>query len=89
MPRTPEQIAADDALTAAIEAVQRAYDDELQGVLTGYVVLAKRRYWDESGDGYTAVTSIAKDSAMPVDEQLGLVEYASTLYRAEIIEPGD
>ena len=40
MPRTPEQVAADDTLTEAIEQVHRAYQDEgggpVEGVLTEY-----------------------------------------------------
>ena len=44
MSRTPEQIAADDNLTAAIEAQQRAYHDDNEGVLTEYVIVSERTY---------------------------------------------
>jgi hypothetical protein len=92
MPRTTEQIAADDNLTEAIEAVQAAYYSEYgddaspHGVLTSYVVLAKRKWWDEDGDGVTASYSIPKDNDVPIDELLGMVEYASTRYRKSIAE---
>ncbi|MGY2019386.1 hypothetical protein [Nocardia gipuzkoensis] len=85
MTRTPEQKAADDALTAAIEAVQAAYDDDpIEGVLTAYIVIAKRRWWEEDDAGVTSITSISKDNALPVDEMLGLAEYAAVMYRDEI-----
>ncbi|WP_280498376.1 hypothetical protein [Nocardia farcinica] len=87
MSRTPEQVAADEALTEAIEAVERAYHGDVnQGVLTSYVVIAKRKYWDEDGDGVTAISSMPKDSDVSIDELLGLVEYAATRYRAEIAQ---
>jgi hypothetical protein len=83
--RTPEQVAADDALTAAIEAVQRAYhDDGNEGVLTSYIVIAKRRYWEADGTGVTAIDAIPKDGQVPLDECLGLVEYVGVRYRADI-----
>lgn len=87
MSRTPEQVAADDALTAAIEAAERAYHgDDSEGVLVSYVVIAKRKFWDSDGAGVTAISSINKDSDVSMDELLGLVEYASTRYRAEIAQ---
>lgn len=87
MTRTPEQVAADDALTAAIEAVQQAYHgDDNVGVLTSYVVLVKRKFWDSDGDGVTAISSMPKDGDVSIDELLGLVEYASTRYRVEIAQ---
>lgn len=84
MNRTPEQVAADNALTDAIEAVERAYHGESEGVLTTYVVIAKRKFWDEDGTGVTAITSASKDSDVSLDELLGLVEYAAARYRLEI-----
>lgn len=84
MTRTPEQVAADEALTAAIEAVQMAYHGEPEGVLTTYVVVAKRRWWDEEGDSMTAVYIDVRDGDMPPDEQLGLVEYAAARIRRRV-----
>ena len=83
--RTPEQVAADEALSAAVDAAQRAYDDDTEGVLTSYVVIAKRRYWN-GDDGYTAISTLGMDNNVPLDEQLGLTEYASTVLRTEITQ---
>lgn len=85
MARTAEQIAADDGLTAAIEAVQRAYHD-VEGVLTTYIVMAKRKWWDEDGDPFVGYYRLTKDDDVPLDEQLGLIGYADTRVRKMIAE---
>jgi hypothetical protein len=87
--RTPEQVAADDALTAAVEAVQFAYlkdGEDVGGVLTEYLVIATRRNWDEDGNGWTTTSSRVRDGEMPLDRQLGLVEYAAVRIRKRIAE---
>ena len=85
MTRTPEQIAADDALTSAIEAVHQAYyADGVEGVLTKYIVLAQRQWWDEDGDAMTANYMSPRDNGIPLSDQLGLTEYASTRIRRQI-----
>ena len=86
MARTPEQVAADDALTAAIEAMHRAYHPEIEGVLTKYMVLAQRQWWDEDGDAVTANCMSPRDNSVPLSDQLGLVEYAGARLRAMIME---
>ncbi|MDZ7914780.1 MAG: hypothetical protein U5O16_23550 [Rhodococcus sp. (in: high G+C Gram-positive bacteria)] len=86
MARTPEQVAADDALTAAIEAMHRAYHPEVTGVLTKYVVLAQRQFWDDDGRSTSVVYSSPQDDGMPLSDQLGLIEYAAARARAMIME---
>ncbi|WP_280246176.1 hypothetical protein [Nocardia abscessus] len=86
MPRTAEQRDADDALSAAIEAVQNAYHGEPEGVLTSYLVIAKRKWWNDDGDGVTSYYTIPKDNDMPLDEQFGLMGYALTLCRKDIAD---
>lgn len=83
--RTPEQVAADDRLTAAIEARQRVYMQEpLSGVLTAYVVVAKRKWWDEDGQPIAEMSTIGKDREVSLDELLGMVEYAAARLRKVI-----
>jgi hypothetical protein len=84
MARTEEQIAADERLTAAIEAVQNAYYD-VEGVLTKYVVLAQRSYWDDDGDNVTAHYRLTMNNEVPIADLLGMTEYASTRLRHEIV----
>lgn len=84
MTRSPEQIIADDALTAAIEAVHRAYNDDTQGVLTKYVVLAQRQWWGDDGDQLTANYGSPREDGVPISDLLGMVEYASAVYRHTI-----
>lgn len=88
MPRTPEQVAADDALTAAIEQVWFAYYPETgPGILMEYVVLARRRTFDEhDGEPLTAHASMPRDGEVPLDLLLGMTEYASTRLRKRIAE---
>lgn len=81
MPRSPEQIAADAALTAAIEQVLQAYGSGQAYVLTEYVVLTSQQRFDEAGDGITAVGIAYRDGNVPTHRALGLCEYASTRLR--------
>ena len=86
MSRTPEQIAADDNLTAAIEAQQRAYHDDNEGVLTEYVIVSERTYWDGDGDRLTATYISVRDNGTSLSQQLGLLEFAASRIRASALE---
>ncbi|GLY32120.1 hypothetical protein [Kineosporia sp. NBRC 101731] len=87
-PRTPEQSAADEALTKAIEATLAAYHDSDQPfLLTDYIVITCQRAWDgEDGEPLTAVGTIHRDGDVPIHVCLGLAEYAATRYRRLIAE---
>lgn len=90
MPRTPEQVAADDALTAAIEQVINVYyDGEHPWVLTEYVVVTAQQRWDDDGDSITAVGSVFRDGDVPVHRALGLVEYVGARLRKHISDDDD
>jgi len=87
MSRTPEQVAADDALTAAIEKWLQAYDpDDEPRILGEYVVHARIRVFDEDGDALTHHALIPRDGYVPTDLMLGMTEYAATLLRNRITE---
>lgn len=88
MTRTPEQSAADEALTAAIEQVQAAYHgDDVHGVLTEYVVLAARQYWNDDGDPVTQYWFTPRDDcSVPIAHLVGLCDFALTRYRKIIAE---
>ncbi|OFV78496.1 hypothetical protein [Rhodococcus erythropolis] len=86
MARTPEQVAAYDARTAAIEALHRAYHSDVEGVLTKYLVLAQRQFWDEDGGSRSTVYSSPQDDGLPLSDQLGLIEFAGARIRAMIME---
>lgn len=85
MPRTPEQREADTALTAAIEAVWRAYDpdDDDPGLLTDYMVIAVRRGYTDEDDPWACVGSFTRDDGVPIHTQLGLMEQR----RASLVAP--
>ena len=83
--RSPEQVAADEALTAAIQQALLAYaDDGYAWVPTEYVVVLSQTRFDEDGDGITAVGMIYRDCDVPQHRALGLVEYAATRMRKRI-----
>jgi hypothetical protein len=86
MTRTPEQAAADDTLTAAIENHQAAYHDDNEGVLTDYLVIAQRTFWDEDGDQCQAVYLSVRDGNMGLSQQLGLITFADTLVRKNVTD---
>lgn len=88
MTRTPEQVKADDELRAAIENVHQAYDD-VEGVLTKYVVLAQRQWFDDDGDRVTTNWANPSDGCVPISDLLGLVEYAAARYRRAITDDDD
>lgn len=93
MPRTPEQVAADDALTEAIERCREAYglnapdpDDEPgtpsgPGVTMEYVVIGSSAFIGEDGTSYTGVWTMHKDDGVPIHRMLGLMDYARTRWR--------
>ena len=87
MSRTPEQVEADDNLTAAIERVLAAYDEVGDAyVLAEYLVITSQHRFDEQGDGITAVGYFTRDCDVPLHRSLGLAEYVSTRLRKRIAE---
>ena len=74
MSRTAEQVAADDALTAAIVAVDRAYNGHGQDdILIEYVVCAAWQRMSEEGDVEDGTSTIGKDGGIPGYRQRGLL----------------
>ncbi len=87
MARTAEQIAADDALTTAIEQTIAAYYPSNDAyVLSEYLVVTCQQRFDEDGDGITAVGTISRDGNVPAHRLLGLLDYATTRMRKAISE---
>lgn len=87
MARTEEQIAADNALTAAIEAVVRAYDTEgnmQRFIPIEYLVITARLGVDEDGYEETSTGLIFRDGDVPLPRCLGLVDYAQTQLRHQV-----
>ncbi len=87
MIRSPEQIAADDALTAAIEAVHHAYHgDGVEGMLVTYLVLAQRQYVDDENDAVIEDYASPRDNYVPIAHQIGMLEMHGARLRAQIAE---
>ena len=86
MPRTPEQVTADDALTAAIENHQAAYHDDNEGVLTDYILIAQRTFWDDDGDRCESTYLTVRDGNLGLSRQLGLLAFANTLVRKHVTD---
>ncbi|MEV0357125.1 hypothetical protein AB0H71_13790 [Nocardia sp. NPDC050697] len=80
--RTPEQIAADEALTEAIQNAWLAYAPNSDfGVLMEYVVLARRRTFAEDGEPLTANIMIPRDQDVPIDLLIGMTGQAEAIFR--------
>jgi hypothetical protein len=84
--RTIEQREADAALTAAVEAVNRAYYGEDGRLLTDYIVVFAEQSWDNEGEQVTAVGVSPRDGDMPIYRTLGLLDYALTRARQRLAE---
>lgn len=84
--RSPEQKSADEALTAAVETVNRAYYGEGGRLLTDYVVVFAEQSWDEDGDSVTAVGVNPRDGDLPIYKTIGLLDYALTRARQRLSE---
>lgn len=81
MARTAEQIAADDALTVAIQRATDAYFGAAPRLLTDYVVLTAEQGIDEEGDGETAIGWLIRDNEVPHYRIIGLLDMALTRHR--------
>lgn len=76
--RTPEQVAADDALTEAVlNAIEVHGLASPREVATNFVVLVSIVGVDDEGDDYTGHIKIFRDGRMPVTEQIGLLRIAT------------
>jgi hypothetical protein len=80
--RTDAQRAADEQLTAAVEAVARAYDNlPAATVLTDYLVVGQGVRWDDDGEQITQIFTAFRDGAMGPVQILGLLDYALSRWR--------
>ncbi len=86
--RTAEQKAADEALTAAVDRVARAYEYVGAAVLTEHVTVAAFRSFD-GDDALTTITTLPQDAGLPVHHVLGLLDYATTVYRRSAADGDD
>lgn len=82
--RTPEQVAADEALTAAInDAVRLMDDDRRPWVLTDYIVVVAQV---GAEGGSTAYGILYRDGDLAHYRAMGLIEYAKVRLAEEAAE---
>lgn len=85
--RTAEQVAADEALRAAVEQMRAAYGGELETYhLTEFVVMYACRGWTDDGDDSTAVGRLVINPAPSLHAQMGLLDYGLTKLRHAVVE---
>lgn len=92
MARTPEQIAADTALTAAIEQAMRVHFDDGgddPGLLMDYTVIAARGGIDDDGDRWSSTVTLTRDNNVPSYIQIGLLDTRLSFLRALLRPVGD
>jgi hypothetical protein len=71
---TPEQKAANERLTEAIQEARQAYGYEDGYLVTDWVVLTAETRYDEDGDQICAYGRLHQDGAMADHRVLGLLE---------------
>jgi hypothetical protein len=76
MGRTPEQVQADAALTAAVQAAAVLYGWAPDAVVTDYLVVLSAITYDETGEWSTDEGVMMRDGHLPEYRALGLAEYA-------------
>lgn len=93
MARTPEQVAADNGLTEAIEKWLRAYEfdgsadtDGSPRVLTDYVVMMATQGWNRDGDAMTGYPYCLRDNAIPHHRALGLIQVGLELIASSMTD---
>ncbi len=89
MPRTPEQVAADEAVRDAVIAQLRAYGWDEGGVLTDFVVLGNMTMFGDAGEPISTTFSLHAEEAVPLYRLLGLCEAAAAHYRADLATPAE
>jgi hypothetical protein len=78
MPRTPEQIEADSALSLAVDAVVKAYEMSAAGEVNGdYVLVVEQQCMDEEGDINHSYCIMLKDGRVSTVRAVGLLETAT------------
>lgn len=85
MSRTLEQVAADEALDAAVNACRDAYvEGTAKGIITEYLVLYASRSWDSDGEPLTAIGRLNSEPGAPLHHQLGMLDYVAAEFRHRI-----
>lgn len=86
--RTPEQIAADDALDEAIRNVVEVYKPEGRpaSIITASIVVYAETWYDEEGDGITAIgRHVPAGGTVPYHVLIGMIETARAHFLTEVV----
>lgn len=86
--RTSEQKTADDNLEAAIRAALEAHNLG-RGTLVDYIVLTAETLFGDDGIQRTNIARLTAGDGVPHYRLLGLLDYAATMYRADITTPDE
>lgn len=82
--KTPEQSAANEALRAAIEQVQSAY--EYEGLSTGWFLGVSSVEWDDDGDQRSGIWWLAPEG-QPWTTTLGVLSAVTLRMHADYLAP--
>jgi len=75
MARTPEQVAADDALTVAVQTAAIQYGFAPDAIVTDYIVVLSAQTWDTAGDTTSDEGVLLRDGYMPDYRARGLAQH--------------
>jgi hypothetical protein len=76
MARTPEQMQADEQLTAAVQAAAVVYGWAPDAIVTDYIVALSAQTWDTDGDTTADEGVLVRDGYLPNYRAAGLARYA-------------
>lgn len=76
MPRTEEQVKADEVLTESIQNVLKAYEIQDEYVLSDYMLICVQSRIDSEGAVETAYSYLYRNSELPTHVILGLLDIA-------------
>jgi len=75
MGRTLEQVQADTALTAAVQAAAIVYGFAPDAIVTDYIVILSAQTWDTAGDTTSDEGVLLRDGYMPDYRARGLAQH--------------
>lgn len=86
MPRTEEQVKADNDLTEAIQNVLDAYQEEEHDgyMMSDFLVICAQSRLDSDGEAETAYNYLYRDGSMAAHTILGLLDIARGRIQANV-----
>jgi hypothetical protein len=89
VPRTPEEVKADETVREAVLGVLRAYGWDDTGVLTDWLVIGSLNHYGDDGVPVASLFALHGEESIPLYRLLGLCDAAATRYRSDMTDTED